>query len=143
MVSCPVFKPFNYFEIILVHGVKKGSNFISQHPWLKRLSLLLVYSCPLGSINWTQECRQVCFWALSVPLIYCLFLCQYFKMFWLLQLWRIVWDLEMLGSQLDIFSQNCFGSSVTYINFRIICSSSWGMSGNCDRNCMKSVDCSG
>ena len=54
-VFCSNSYVFNYFGFILVHGIKKSSNFIiwhvavwfSQHHLLKRWSFFLVYSCLL------------------------------------------------------------------------------------------------
>ena len=84
MVSYPVFKPFNHFEIILVHGIKKGSDFtdshvgvqLSQNPCLKRLYFLhCVFLPPLSTDH--RNADRFISGLYSVPLICCLVLCQY------------------------------------------------------------------
>ena len=84
--SALIVRSFNCFGFILVHGVKKSSNFIiwhvavwfSEHRLLKRLSFFLVYSCLLCHRRWPQVHASIS----GLPILFhwstSQLLCQYY-----------------------------------------------------------------
>ena len=85
IVSGLMFRSLNYFEFILVYGVRKFSSFIllqvvdqfSQHHLLNRLPLIhCIFLPPLSKIRWAYFCTfyfvPLIYISVFMPIPYCL-----------------------------------------------------------------------
>jgi hypothetical protein len=104
-----------HFELILGQGERQRSSFsllhvdiqFSQQHLLKRLSFLhCMFWIPLLEINWLWMCVWV---------YVCVFYLNPLVIPFLLWLCSIVWSREFDTSSIELFTQNCFGYSRSFV----------------------------